>query len=402
MRKLTRFVLWLFIFSVPWGIMDSVAGVASITRFLGIAAIGLGLVTSALEGRIRWPGPIFWLGLAFAMSSRLSLLWTVSVPLTSQQASTDLQLIGIIWLLVQFVRTRDEHESMMLAFWLGASIVALDLFWNFSSRPEVTRYTATNFNPNYVGFALAMGFPMAWRQFSTRRGAVRIAAAVFCMVAPVALLLTASRSAIIAGVIALSIVPLTLRRPSKSLIPIATMVLAAAVTVSFVVPQRVWDRVLTTKSEIEAGTLGGRGEIWNAGWQVFQQRPILGSGTGAYPAAVGPLLRVALPGHNMSLTLLVEQGIVGFCLFFTFLAVCAWTIFRLPSADRKLWLVVMLGWATMTMAHDSHRDKLTWVLFGLLAAQHGVSMVRSRAFEQEPTPAHGVVGETLIPEPRGI
>jgi O-antigen ligase len=403
MRKLTRLGLWLFVFSVPWGIMNSVLGLASITRFLGIGAVGLGIVTSVLDGRIRRPGAIFWAALIFVMSTQLSQLWSISYAATAEQANTYVQLVAVIWLLGEFIRTREQLESMMRAFWLGAFVVAIDLLWNFQTGTMNTdRYTATNFNPNYIGFTLAMGFPMAWRQLLIRRGAVRVAAASFCVIAPLTILLTASRSAIMAGLIGLAIVPLMMRRPSRTLIPVAAGLVLTAVLVGSLVPRQTWDRILSTKSEIESGYLGGRGDVWAAGWIAFQERPVLGSGTSTYRVAITPLVRRDAPGHNMVLTLLVDQGLVGLSLFLALLAACVWAIVHLGSDDRKMWIVMMLGWFVMTMAHDAHVDKVTWVMFGLLTAQRGLSPAGSRATSDESSRSAPSVGDGLVPHPHRV
>jgi O-antigen ligase len=377
MSRSTRFALRLFIFSVPWGIVDSVLGVASITRLFGVVAIGLGIATALLQGRIRKPGVIFWASIVFVMSTGLSLVWTIASGATLQGISTYLQLLAVIWLMGEFVRTRDELDSMMRAFWLGSFVLAFELLWNFSvTSGSGVRFSATGFNPNYVGFTLAMGFPMAWRQFSASRGALRAMAGTFCILAPLVLLLTASRSAALAGVIAVAIIPLTLRRPSRALVPIAVVALIATAGVGLLVPQATWERLTTTTTEIEQGTLGGRGDIWAAGWLAFQDRPLLGSGTATFQIATRPMLSRDLPGHNTPLSLLVEQGVVGLSLFAGLLAACLWAIAHLRSEDRKMWAVLMFGWSIMAMAHDSHGDKVTWVLFGLLAAQHGISRGR--------------------------
>jgi O-antigen ligase len=337
------------------------------------------------------------------MCTELSLLWTISYAATAEQVRTYLQLVAVIWLLGEFIRTREQLESMMRAFWLGAFVLAVDVLWNFNSG-EVSggRYSASTFNPNYIGFTLAVGFPMAWRQVVTRRGAVRVAAAAFCMVAPFTILLTASRSATIAGLIGLTIIPLTMRRPSRSLIPVTAGLLVTAVAIGSFVPKQTWDRILSTRSEIESGELGGRGDIWAAGWVAFRERPILGSGTSTYRVATTPLVRRDLPGHNMVLTLLVDQGLVGLSLFLVLLAACAWSIAHLPSQDRRTWVVLMLGWLVMAMAHDTHGDKVTWVMFGLLAAQRSLRPEGSRATSDESSRSVSSVGEGLVPHPHRV
>jgi O-antigen ligase len=375
-RRVTRYAIWLFVFSVPWGIVDAVFASTSITRFLGLAALGLGVLTAVAQRRVHKPGPIFWMATVFVSFAMLSQVWSIAYAASSVQVFTYIQFLGLMWLMGEFVRTRDEHDSLLLAFWCGALVLGVDVLWNFIAGGDLTRYTATGFNPNYVGFTLVVGFPLAVRRFSTR-GFVAALARTYCVVAPIALLLSASRSAIIAGCVALCFVPLSRRRLSfSSLLPLGAILIVPAAAIVLLLPQQTWDRIVSTKSDIESGYLGGRGEIWNAGWAVFLERPVLGSGVGSFPDAVTPVLHQPKAGHNAPLTLLVELGVVGGMLFAALIVTCLWTIASLPPPERKLWAVLMVSLLVMAIAHDSHVDKTTWVLFGLLAAQRGLRTVR--------------------------
>jgi O-antigen ligase len=382
-RRLSRFLVWLFIFSVPWGIVvNALPGLGSMTRLLGLVATGAGVLTAVVGGRIRKPGVIFWFAVVYTVASVLSLTWTISYPYSLERVETYIQFLGLVWLVREFAQTRREQHSFLLAFCLGAFAVAVNLFWNFltggglQSQP---RYSATDISPNYAGFALVIGFPMAWQLYVHRRETVRLMGLAYCLVAPIAVVLTASRTSLLAGFVVLSIVPVTVRRESSSwVLKVMLALCVAAVTIGLIVPSQTWDRILTTKQEIEEGTLGGRGRIWDAGWPVLQERPVLGVGAGAFPAAVEPALHKPTAAHNMVLCLLVEQGIVGFCLFVCLLGACVWTITRLPPNDRWVWGASIMAWLVFTVSSDSQADKVTWVLFGLLAA-HGDAGMRRRS-----------------------
>ena len=399
MRRVTRYLLWLFVVSViPLGIVSALPGIGTFSRVIGMATIGAGVLTTVAERRIRKPGVIFWFALVFAIASVLSLLWTISYASTAERVGTYIQYVGLIWVVREFARTREEQHSLLLAICLGAFVFAFDLLLNFSTGVQLQRYSAMGVNPNYVGVSLVTGFPMAWYLFLHHRGATRVFASLYCWVAPVAVVLTAGRGAVIAGVVTLSIVPLTLRRKSlSSLLLVMVVLFGAAVTIGLVVPRQSWNRLLTIKQEIGSGTMGGRTQIWNVGWRIFQEQPLLGAGAGAFPAAFESVRYGIAGAHNMPLALLVEQGIVGLCLFASLLAACAWVIIGLPSPDRKLWTVVMVAWLISAMSSDSHVDKITWVLFGLLAAQEGVKTAHRRISEPALVRSKTAVGEVFLP-----
>lgn len=397
MRQVTRWLLWLLVFSVPWGLVP-VPVIGTISRSLGLATIAAGALTTLVEGRMRKPGVIFWLAVVFAIASVLSLFWTVSYTDTAERVGTYLQLVGLIWVVREFARTREEQSSLLLAFCLGAFVLAFDLLQNFGAGAGYrgsNRYSASGINPNYLGFTLVVGFPMAWHLLLRHRGAVRIFACLFCLAAPLAIVLTGGRGAFLAGLVALSVIPLTVGlESSRGFLLVMLVVLAAAVTIVMVVPESSWNRMMTIVPELEGGTMSGRIRIWDAGWSRFQERPILGAGAGAFPAVVEPILNRARAAHNTTLALLVEQGIVGFGIFASLLGACAWVIFGLPPPDRKMWAVLMVAWAILSMSGDAHFDKVTWVLFGLLAAQERmkttVGTVASPQWDD-----HGAAGQAL-------
>ena len=62
---------------------------------------------------------------------------------------------------------------------------------------------------------MVIGIPMAWYLVLQRGGIVRIVASIYFPLAPIGVLLTGARGAFLAGLVALSIVPLTL--PPRSL-----------------------------------------------------------------------------------------------------------------------------------------------------------------------------------------
>ena len=130
--------------------------------------------------------------------------------------------------------------------------------------------------------------------------------------------------------------------------------------------------------------MSGRASIWQAGVTVFPDRPLLGVGTGAYGAAVEPLLNKRHLPHNLVLGLLVEQGVVGFLIYFGLLGACAVAIARMPPPQRKLWAALMLSWLVGVMSLNWEYRKVTWLLFGLVAAQSVGSRLRHRSSPAPP------------------
>ena len=380
MRKVTRGMLLLFVSSVPWGLVVSAEALGTITRLLGFATIAIAGVTVLVERKVRKPGAIFWLGSMFAIAAVASLLWTISTEATLAQAQTYVQLAALVWVITEFSRTREEHETLLLAFCIGTLVLAADTLRNVGAGVEFgrgeSRYTASGTNPNYVGFTMAMCIPIAWHLFFRHRGAKRGLAILCCLAAPVVILLTAGRGALIGGLLASSIVPLNMKRSSAlTAVKIVFMLCVAATAAAFVVPEGSWRRLATAKQEIATKSIGGRTDIWAVAWRVFPERPVLGSGAGTFPDAVEPVYQRA-GAHSTWLALLVEQGVVGVSLFLVVIGACVWRVVRLPAEMRTLWGVLMATWLLFAFSGDSHSEKLTWMLFGLLAAQQTAAVAR--------------------------
>ena len=81
MRNLTRYLLWAYVFTVPW---DNFALplVGTVSRAFGLAVVGATVLTIAAKGRVRRPDAVLGFAIAFAVWSVLSLLWTLSYEYT--------------------------------------------------------------------------------------------------------------------------------------------------------------------------------------------------------------------------------------------------------------------------------------------------------------------------------
>jgi O-antigen ligase len=363
----------------------SLPGVGAFSRVLGVLALGVAVLTTLVEGGIRKPGGIFWTAIGFTGWSALSLLWTISYDDTFVRALTFAQLLGSVWIVQEFARTRERQQSLMVAFCLGAFVPMYDLIKNFNANQEISmagRFSASGLNADDLGMTLVIGIPIAWHLILTERGMIRAAMVTFFTLAPLGVLLTGTRTAFIAGIVALSIVPLTLPRPRiRALCLAAVLMTAVALTTAVVVPPATWDRMLTIGKEIRGGTMTGRTEIWKAGMSVIPESPILGVGAGAFPAAVEPLLHKRHAPHNLVLAVLVEEGVIGLLFLVGLLGACALAIVGLPPNERKLWAALMLAWLVGAMAINWEHRKITWLLFGLLAARHALERSRARSFD---------------------
>ena len=403
MRNLTRYLLWAYVFTVPWdNFVLPLLG--TISRAFGLLVIGAGVLTIAGEGRIRKPDAVLGCVIAFSAWSVLSLLWTIDYEKTVATVKTVAQLAASAWVIREFVRTREDVQPLLAALLFGLFVPLTDVLNNFRLGEgifvDAQRFTGVGLNADAVGVLLVLGLPIGWHLLMHHRGIVPAAALIYVVTAPIGLLLTATRGAFVAGIAASAIIPLTLRRQSLRSYALAgvLLVLGAVSAVQFV-PEYSWVRILSTTSEITGGNLSGRTAIWNAGLQSFPQRPLVGAGAGAYVAAIDPYMGGAErigAAHNVAIGLLVEQGIIGLALFATIFAACTWTIFRSPPPHGALWGVLMVTWLIGGMSGNLEGLKFTWVLFGLISAQSGLTTtVTTRSTKASVSERSSAIGAML-------
>jgi len=210
-------------------------------------------------------------------------------------------------------------------------------------------------------------------------------------------LLTASRGATLASVVALAIVPLTLARlTARQRIAVVLTVSVLVCAALLFVPSSSWERLSTMPSEFERGTLTGRTVIWTAGWEIFRAHPFLGIGANAFRTIVSRVLAEPIrlgehdpapPAHNTFLSVLVEQGVIGFTLFCALLGVLALSLRAMPPFPRRLWIVSLGVWVVGVSSLTWEMRKPTWLFFGLIMAQCG-SMAQKQ-LDAKTRPAFG-------------
>ncbi len=396
----------LFVFAIPWQDMVVLPGLGTISRLLGIGAVGATVLHVLLKGKLRRPTLFHWLALAFFGWALLSTFWAVAQPLSVQRKIiTYVQLIAMLWVLWETTPTRARLAGMLQAYVLGAYIAAGSTIRNYLTGAVLEeahgRFAASGFDANDLGMLLALAMPMAWYLASTATGGFqRWLNRIYFIFGILAILLTGSRGALIATIVALSVIPWTLTRMRPGVkIAVVVMVLVAGGLAAWFVPKSSFERLSTTTTEISEGTLTGRIAIWRSGILAVPARPMHGYGpAGWYPAA-GRVAASIRGSHNTWLSILVEGGAVGLLLYLSIFVALLRRLRRLPTFERRIGLTLLatLAIALTPLTWDVH--KAAWLTLSLLAAwsvtfgrfpteppRAGAVRPRGR-FERSPRPA---------------
>ncbi|MGD0500810.1 MAG: O-antigen ligase family protein [Bryobacteraceae bacterium] len=362
-------LLCALVFSLPFEKGIQFPGLGTISHVLGLPAFLAGVVVVARRRGLRRSNAALLLAAAFVLWEGSTWLWSYSRPATVVRFATLAQLFAMTALIWELCRTRAAQLRLIQAYVAGAAVSSV---WTIlravlNRQTNWRRFATSGFDPNDLGITLAIAFAMALYLNIRLRGPAVWLARLAAAVCIEALLLTASRTALVAALASVVFVPLAWRC-STAAQRAATIVLLALLAAGpvLLVPLATRARLETLPEEATSGTLHDRTRIWKAGAKLFEQNPMLGVGFGAYPKEAYPLLRIHYNAHNTFLSVLVEAGVVGFVLWLLFLGVLVWFVRALPPRERALWYTTLMVWGVGVLAVAWEHRKPTWLIFALI------------------------------------
>lgn len=383
-------LLCLFVFSIPWEKSVWVPGIGSIAKAAGIIAFIAGAAAALRRRSIRRPNIAMIFAALLVFWSVLTYVWSLDRSATLSRAATFVQLLAMLWLVWDLCRGPVRQRQIMGAYLFGAVAASSIAFARFflGQQTYYRRYAATGFTPNDFGLVLALSIPLGLYLALTGRGRMRWCYRAAILISVTAIILTASRAAMISTFIAFAFVPLMWCRAEFS------QKIAAAVMLGFLVfgifhgaPAPSRQRLATLPGELKKGTFHGRTQIWKSGVRALKQHPVLGVGSGAYPEAVVPWLgRSEIAGfqnvaHNTFLSVLVECGPVGFAFFAILLGLLVLYVWMMPPPEQALWAVMLVVWAAGVSTLTWEHYKPTWLLFALIMTEWARSCWHSQDSE---------------------
>jgi O-antigen ligase len=356
MTSLAYAALWLFIFTVPCEIVLMLPGVGVLTKFTGMLALGATLFAAVVSGRIRRWHLFHVLAFLFVFCAAAELFVFHSGEKLPNKLWTYVQLFLVLFMVWEVARSSQRLSGLLTAYVFGAYVAAFGTVLLFRREAGLRRFAAGGGDANDLAMRMALAVPMAWYLGMTARQPwLRLVCRAYLVVGLLAIALTGSRGGMLTTMVALLIVPLTMTKltPGRLATALTVLALAGGLAVAYV-PDKIVQRLATTGTEVEDARIGGRFKLWVAGIHAFEQKPIFGFGTSGFKAAIAPEMGQATQvAHDSYVSVLVEQGIVGFLLYVMMLGAVFLALLRLPHLERRFALVLM---ATMVVA----MTPLTW------------------------------------------
>ncbi len=393
--------LFVFVALIPIEETVSIAGVGTLSRWVGIAFAGVYLFTRL--GKVA-PGALPVAGWAYAGWAVFSLAWARDPDVTSGQLQTLLQLVVIAFLIADVVIHNPAVVRPLL--WVyslsAASTAALGIILYLVGGVGADGRAAAIQGQNPAQFATLLLPALIFGLYELLERRRIVAAAAVTTLCAGAIALSGTRSVWLAAtvVIFFMLLPrLGVRRAATALVVIAAIAL--------VVLQIPGVGALVAERTGTAASTGGAGrtDIWSVGLRIFESAPIIGVGYANFPVAftlavvraadVGIGIGAGSGPHNIVIGTGGELGIVGLALL---------ALFLLPLVIRRGWgpdgLVVQAILASLMIdalfVDIISNRKQVWVVIGLAA---GLAYLRLRERRTAATTAEVPVRITPTAEP---
>ena len=372
MRRVAWGLLLLFAFAIPWEYsLDLGEPLGNVARVAGLLLL-LAAVPAVLQaGRLRTPGALQWMVLAFYLWFCCSCFWTIEPVVTLERMRANFQVMMTVWLVWEFAENPRDLRILLRAFVAGSCVLAVLTLANFASPEAIAagqvRFAATGQDPNDVARFLDIGFPLAALLLNSEpRWAARLLALGYLPLGLVAVLLTASRGGFLAAVVALGGCGILLARShAKGVLAGVVALPAIAAALWFTVPHEIFERLATIPEQLQSGDLNQRLNIWTAGWHAFAQAPLLGSGAGSFVSVAG--MAPTDTAHNTALAIAVNGGLLGLFLAVAIVVLAIRSILQTHGTLRMALATALLVWVITAMVATVEESRTTWLLLALIA-----------------------------------
>jgi len=395
MRRIAWFLLLAFAFAIPWEYsLDLGEPLGNIARIAGLLLLLAAIPAVLQSGRLRAPGPMQWLVLAFYLWFCCTYFWTIEPAVTLDKMRAYFQEMMVVWLIWEFAESSADLRALMRAAVAGSWLLALLTLANFVSADVIatgqTRFAATGQDPNDLARFLDLTFPLAALLVnSERRWPWRLLAAGYLPLGFIAVLLTASRGGFLAALVALagSGLLLVYGHPKRVLAGAMALPPLAAV-LWFTVPHGTFERLATISEQIRHGDLNQRLNIWHSGWHAFVRAPFFGTGAGSFVSAAG--LAPIDTAHNTALSIAVSGGLVALFIATAIVASAIWSIAQTRGQLKGALATALLVWIATSMVATVEESRTTWLLLAIIALAGRLAVERPEDWASGETPIFGL------------
>lgn len=373
MQKIARLSVLVFIFTIPWENAFTISTLGSLARIIGLVAAGIWIISVLFRMRLRKLQFFHIVVFSFVIINMISIFWTLDYDWSLARLKTYLQIGILAWILWDVFTTPESLRAAMQTFIFGGYVVIVSSFYNFVSGQTISqweygRFSGAGQNAVELGLILSLSLPVAWHLATTQteghgNNAIKIINFAFIPAALLAIVLTASRTALITIIPALFYIIGTMSRikPVYRFLIFTLFTVGVFIGQSFV-PKATLERLGTIGISIAGGDLGGRLALWKESLSIFKEHFLIGIGSGALNGAS----QLGAVAHNTFLSILAELGVIGFLLFLGVLAIVFFRAINQPKSYSVLWLTVLSIWLFGVQSLTYEYAKSTWFFLNMI------------------------------------
>lgn len=372
MRRITYWLTLILIFMIPWEDSISIPAMGSLPKIVGLVVAACWAATILMEGKFRKPHLFHALVLIFFLWNFVSVFWTLDISGSTQRTKTYFQIFLLLLIFWEVFQKPENLLAGLQAYIFGAYVLIASTVYNYiNGNVSVAyegRYSATGVNAVDLTLILTMGLPIALMLFfaseqNKKSVIVKLINLAYIPLAIFSIILTGSRTSLIAVIpFGIYLVVTQQIKFDRKILVFGLLMISLLAMLPFI-PQSITARLGTLGASVEAGDLGGRGELWQQSLLVFSEHPIAGLGSGTLNFAIGSA------AHNTFVSIATETGLIGLMLFLAILAVVFFTVISIPNGTSGLWVVIFLTWVIGVNSLSWEFRKLTWLFFNFIVIE---------------------------------
>src|SRR5208337_1169003 len=114
MRKAAWGLLLLFVFAIPWEYsLDTGEPLGNVARIVGLVLLLVAIPAVLQAGRLRTPGALQWVVMAFYLWFCCSCFWTIDQAVMLVRLRSYFQEMMIVWLVWEFAESPKHLRSLL-------------------------------------------------------------------------------------------------------------------------------------------------------------------------------------------------------------------------------------------------------------------------------------------------
>jgi O-antigen ligase len=344
----------------------------SIVKLVSLLLIGYTLLARKNVFVIREPFLIILM--IYTIFTFLSFLWSMDQVVTMQKSLLTVLPNFIVTLIVYYaVKDRADLEKMFLAYVVGCFIISCVSLYAYATgynlaEEDEGRITAFNQDQNELSFLLSFGIVsiLYLLNYSLQKKTVKALLIVLGVVFAFVILTTGSRMGLILlALIAVTLAFMNIRR--GRIVIFVPLILVVVLTMFEFLPDTTRERLFQVQDQVKSRDLTGRVAIWKLGFNAFENKNayVLGTGYNTFRSLISEKSGWSAASHNTYLSILIELGIAGFCIY---LSMIAYLLFRIYYLFRRasVFFILLILPLLVTMFALSTNDRRWFFLIGVI------------------------------------